>query len=199
MLLFFLRKWEQLICSGYCASLRENLSMLPVRFPNEIFISQKKRAMQDKVAYLNGNQDIKKVFLYDFAKSNEWFANSYEGVKIDSESRNYLESIRYFDDCKSRQENAKVLYDGIKKSADISFLFDIKDMDCPLFVPLIAKDGKRDIIRKKLIENNIYCPVHWPRPNAKCDSNLYDIEISLVCDQRYDIYDIEKIIDIINN
>ena len=97
--------------------------MLPVRFPNEIFISQKKRAMQDKVAYLNGNQDIKKVFLYDFAKSNEWFANSYEGVKIDSESRSYLENIRYFDDCKSRQENAKVLYDGIKNYADISFLF----------------------------------------------------------------------------
>ena len=59
-----MRKWEPLICGGYSSSLMGNLSMLPVRFPDEIFISQKKRAMQDKAAYLNGNQDIKKKFFY---------------------------------------------------------------------------------------------------------------------------------------
>lgn len=33
-----------------------------------------------------------------------------KGVKIDSESRSYLENIRYFDNCKSRQEKMQEYY-----------------------------------------------------------------------------------------
>ena len=32
---------------------------------------------------------------------------------------------------------------------------------CPLFVPLFLESKKRDGLRKFLIENRIYCPIHW--------------------------------------
>ena len=76
-------------------------------------------------------------------------------------------------------------------------LFDMNDIDCPLFVPIIIKNGKRDYYRKKLIENKIYCPIHWPQPNEKCESNLYELELSLICDQRYTENDMKKIISIL--
>ena len=77
-------------------------------------------------------------------------------------------------------------------------MFDIENMDCPLFVPVIIKNGKRDVIRKKLVDNEIYCPVHWPHPDANCESNLYEMELSLVCDQRYGREDMQRIVDVLN-
>ena len=72
-------------------------------------------------------------------------------------------------------------------------------MDCPLFVPIVIAKEKRNAIRKKLIDNQIYCPVHWPHPNAECQSNLYEMELSLVCDQRYNGDDMKRIVEVLNN
>ena len=98
-----------------------------------------------------------------------------------------------------RRKNAKILHDGLKRHQDISFLFNVEQMDCPIFVPIIVKNGKRDYFRKILIENKIYCPIHWPKPNATCNSNIYDSELSLICDQRYNEFDMKRIIEILNN
>ena len=65
-----------------------------------------------------------------------------------------------------------------------------------MIVPIMLKN--RDVIRKKLIDNKIYCPVHWPKPMG-CNSNIYDMELSLVCDQRYDIDDMKRIVSVIND
>ena len=62
-----------------------------------------------------------------------------------------------------------------------------------MFVPIIVPNGKRDALRRHLIRNEIYCPVHWPRPEG-CVSNLYDGELSLICDQRYGIEDMDRLI-----
>ena len=45
----------------------------------------------------------------------------------------------------------------------------------------------------EITENNIYLPVHWPNENI--DNYIYDMELSLVNDQRYCEEDIEKYID----
>ena len=71
-------------------------------------------------------------------------------------------------------------------------------MDCPLFVPIVVSKN-RNKVRQKLIEHKIYCPVHWPHPNVACESNLYDLELSLVCDQRYTERDMERIIAVLSD
>ena len=71
----------------------------------------------------------------------------------------------------------------------------------PLFVPIFVEPVKRDRIRKRMFENNIFCPIHWK--NIANDINnlpsniLYDMELSLICDQRYDLKDMERIIEIL--
>ncbi len=194
-----LRKWEPLICGGYCSSKEERLINIPRKRPTEWFLKNKRQAMLLKNRYLAGeNCVLKNEYLQIYKDTNEWLMKNYSGLTIDEYSKRYLECFDYINHRKRRIANAIVLYKGLKNHPDIKFLFDIDDMDCPLFVPIILKNGKRDEIRKKLIANEIYCPIHWPHPNAECDSNLYDIELSLVCDHRYNKVDMQRIIDILN-
>jgi hypothetical protein len=195
-----LRKWEPLICGGYCASVNGDLKYRPNKIPPKEYISLKKSAMELKSIYLeNGDESLKPRFLSLFKKANEWLAENYSGLSIDDESKEYLSKVNADEHYSIRRKNAVVLYEGLSQIEGIVPLFRFEDMDCPLFVPVIIETGKRDQIRNKLTENKIYCPVHWPKPNAECKSNLYDVELSLICDQRYNSSDMERIISVLKS
>lgn len=69
-------------------------------------------------------------------------------------------------------------------------------------MPVIVENGIRDILREYLIVNGIYCPIHWPLTqmhNISADERrIYDEELSLLCDQRYNVTDMEIQLDYIN-
>lgn len=195
-----LRKWEAVLCGGYCVSHKNLLKFVPEKNPPSMFVEQKKKAMEMKSKYLSGDSSVEKcTFLHMFAESNKWLASNYSNLTIDEYSKYILLNTDYEAHRKIRIRNAQMLYEGLKNNSDIDFLYPIEQMDCPLFVPVIIQEGKREMIRKKLIENNIYCPIHWPKPNEDCKSNLYDMELSLICDQRYTENDMKRIVEILNN
>lgn len=182
-----LRKWEPVNCGGYC-SVKVN-----GKEPSEEFIEEKAKAMELKSQYLEEPQIKKKErFLQMFGNSNRWLAEHYTGLRIDSYSRKYLESVNIEEQRKIRRQNATVLYEGLK--GKVQFMFPIEDMDCPLFVPILLPN--RDKVRTHLTKNGIYCPIHWPEPEG-CESNIYSQELSLICDQRYGIYDMERIVSVL--
>ncbi len=190
-----IRKWEPILCGGYCASTKKKLSYKPFKLPSKEYLERKRHAMISKKEYLEGNILIDKdKFLDDFSKSNKWLAENYSGLLIDRESLHILDQVDYEGNVKKRRENAQELYRGLKQCVSLNPLFDEELMDCPLFVPVIANLGARNKIRDFLTTHAIYCPVHWPKPNSDCESNLYDIEISLVCDQRYSEADMMRIV-----
>lgn len=191
-----LRKWSPIISGGYCASLNGELKFKPSFSPPQIFLNKKKNAMISKREYLDGDALVEKeAFLREFSESNKWISDNYSHLMIDDESISFLQSINVDYERKIRRRNATILYEGLKNCC-LDFLFKEEEMDCPLFLPVIIKDNKRDLIREKLIENKIYCPIHWPKPD-RCESNLYDMELSLICDQRYNEKDMQRIIDIL--
>lgn len=193
-----LRKWEPILCGGFCAAVNKELLYKPTELPTQEFLYKKKRAMLLKKDYLEGNTDIEKnEFLNYFSESNAWLAKHYSELAMDEESIAFLNCADSEKHILQRKENAKTLYDGLKNCKIIKFLFQEEDMKCPLFVPILVNDRNRDNLRRKLIENDIYCPIHWPKPNEKCESNLYDLELSLICDQRYTKKDMQRIIEII--
>ena len=193
-----IRKWEPVLCGGYCASIKTNLKYKPLNFPSKEFLEDKKKAMNLKREYLEGNTLIeKREFLEKFSKSNKWLADNYFELLMDEESKYILKHIDFKGNIIQRKNNAKELFKGLKKCRCVIPLFKEEEIDCPLFVPILAKIENRSYIRKRLTENNIYCPIHWPKPNEKCESNLYDMELSLVCDQRYNENDMKRIIEII--
>ena len=182
-----LRKWEPVNCGGYCSV------KIDGKAPPDEFVQLKSAAMELKTEYLGELKAEKKGhFLQMFGESNHWLAENYSGLSIDSFSRAYLERVNVEEQSRIRRKNAKVLYEGL--TGKVQFMFPIEDMDCPLFVPILLPN--RDEVRKHLTQNEIYCPVHWPKPEG-CESNIYDSELSLICDQRYGIEDMKRIISVI--
>lgn len=194
-----IRKWFPLLCGGYCASRIGKLQHKPnIEVPIE-YVEMKMLAMKQKAAYLNdGDKALKEQYLQNFSWSNHWLTEHYSELKIDPESREYLDAIDVVNVRNKRIENASIIYKYLYEQKRFLPIFHKSDMDCPLFVPIICETKtERDEIRQKLIAEKIYCPVHWPKPNCKCQSNLYDLELSLICDQRYDIDDIKRMMEII--
>ena len=189
-----IRKWEPIICGGYCAAVNGVLSHLPVLMPPQAFVDNKYSAMSMKNDYLTDlDERNKKKFLTLFGDSNYWLSENYSELAIDPWSKEYLTHIDIEEQKRIRRSNAHILHEGLKNK--VEFLFAEKDMDCPLFVPVVIPN--RNEVRKILTDYRIYCPIHWPKPESCC-SNLYDLELSLICDQRYNEEDMRRIVSVIN-
>lgn len=191
-----LRKWGPLIDGGLCWR-KEGKITSDLEKPSTEFISMKLRAMQDKTRYLQGKNIKKSSFLNMYEISNHILACDYSEKSMSMQSYEILHKLNFAYIRKQRIENAKTLYSGLNKLLGVKPLFNINQMDCPLFVPIIAKRNTRDSLRRLLIKNNIFCPIHWPKPNAGLNSELYEEELSLICDQRYSSYDMEEILRVI--
>ena len=69
-----------------------------------------------------------------------------------------------------------------------------------MFVPILVDPHIRNDLRSYLINRAIYCPVHWPKsPYHGVCNELYDMELSLVCDQRYDFADMDRVLQAIKD
>ena len=95
-----------------------------------------------------------------------------------------------------RKRNAKILHDGLLRLG-VDHVYE--ENSVPMFVPVIV--ANRNDVRKHLFSCNIFAPIHWP-VSDECmqgDNELYRMELSLICDQRYDEEDMERILREIEN
>ena len=131
-----------------------------------------------------------------YHESSKILEEDYKNYSIDEESLKIIMGINLETIRKARIENSKVIYDKLKNNINIKFLInDYNERDGLLFVPIILEKEKRDILRKYLIENKIYLPVHWPQEEKT--NNIFENELSLICDQRYNKSQIEQYIDLL--
>lgn len=95
-----------------------------------------------------------------------------------------------------RRANAKILHEGLEQ-LNIQHLYD--EDKTPLFVPIIVPN--RDGLRKRFFSEMIFAPVHWPvvSKDLQGTNELYTNELSLICDQRYDEADMERILRVIRD
>lgn len=89
---------------------------------------------------------------------------------------------------KRRVSNFEYLRDRLR-SIGLIPLIDLGADRVPLFFPIVIRE--RDRIRRALAEDSVFCPVHWPLPRQEREklensTFLYNNELSLVIDQRYD-------------
>lgn len=96
-----------------------------------------------------------------------------------------------------RIENYHILNHYLNKFALFPQLL---DGVVPLGFPVRLKN--RDRVRQKLFQNNIYPPVHWPIKGIVPDNfveshRLSDMILTLVCDQRYNSKDMERMAKIV--
>lgn len=168
----------------------------------EAYSCMRQEAMQMKRKYIEKQFSDKQQFLARYAEAEQYLEENYVDYEPTLECMvQYLNTDWDFIK-EQRRKNAKILIQGIKNiSGRIQIYKDIEETDTPLFVPvLIEKD--RDKFRKYMIDQQVYCPVHWPLSKyheglSERGKKLYKKELSLVCDQRYGERDMERIVHLV--
>ncbi|SEJ29103.1 hypothetical protein SAMN04488018_1229 [Myroides marinus] len=111
-----------------------------------------------------------------------------------------LSSIDYDLVKKKRLENFNFLHNYLENNNLLKI--DIDEECVPLVYPFRVLNG--GVLRKKLIDNKVYCAKYWPNVENWCDEEkfsyrLADEIVALPIDQRYSQRDMLKIIKVIKN
>ncbi|WP_298023063.1 hypothetical protein [uncultured Dysosmobacter sp.] len=197
-----LRKWCGIWTGGYAWA--EDGHRLAMEDSDDLgYTFLREQAMKLKNSFINGFMDNKGRRVTDkgYLKIFDTAEDCLEKVGIaPAAERDVLLAKRLdVETIKARRrENAEIL----RKAFHEMIIFpELKDSDCPMFVPVLVPDGKRDILRRYLTQHDIYCPVHWTVSayHRLCERelNIYQNELSLVCDQRYTEEDMYRMIDTI--
>lgn len=162
------------------------------------YISVKEKAMKDKYRYLTGDISIKKdEFLPAFGEFGHQLAEDYCNYTMDDLSYTLYKQEDFQRMKQLRRENAAYIHEKLK---GVQFMYEFTDKSVPLFVPVLFESKEqRDTVSKQLIEQQIYCPIHWPQPKQiPTEFKVNDIvsrELSLICDQRYGLSEIKREIE----
>lgn len=180
-----LRKWAGFKTGGF-AYCKDGFNISDPDSTNIEYVEKRKKAMNMKREYIDGLRDDKK-YLEIFKDGEDMLEYLYD-YKADEDD---IVKAMYLDiDLikKKRKENADIIMKHFKDYC----IFDDNE-GCKLFVPIIVPGNYRDELRRQLISKQIYCPVHWPLTDVHNvqDDYIYQNELSLICDHRYDWQDIE--------
>lgn len=187
------RKW---FYCNYAEAVNHNGTFEEKKFlTNKEYIALRNEAADAKKKYMEGSAIDKEIFLKKFGVAEEKLDKDYAGYageKVDFDSERIISS---------RRKNAAYLIEELKKIPQIKLWREKVDKnDTPLFVPVLVEESVRNDLRRKLIDEKIYCPVHWPLSEYHTKTGkLYDMELSLVCDQRYDISDMQRMVKVIKD
>ena len=167
---------------------------------NDKYVSMRKKAAEKKAAYLEQGVGDKQTFLGGFAQAEELLDADFSDYAADPES---VDALRHLDVPflkRQRRENAAAIYEALNELNDprVRPLFPrLGATDTPLFVPVLVDPATRADLRRFLIQNQVYCPIHWPDAQTGGGEALYAQELSLLCDQRYTTEDIKREMNLI--
>lgn len=192
-----IRKWIPIPSGGYIVKHNGLLYNKPTINSDHLVLS-KIEAMKEKYLFLQGEKICKNSYIEKFKKFEENLNEVNLDYNIDSFSFNIIRHVDIEKIKIRRRKNGKILYDGIQGLDYIKPLIPNPDFEncCPLFIPVMVKENKRDSLQKFLINHNVYCPVHWPN-NIGLNNKIQENELSLVCDQRYSENDMNYVLNLI--
>lgn len=188
------RKWF-FSCAAAATKQSGAWTVTPTRPANARYVSLRREAAARKAAYLQTGAGGKQAFLDAFAQAEALLDAYFSDCAADAAS---VDALRRLDEAflkRQRRENARVIYQALDAMDDdrIRPLFPrMGEGDVPLFVPVMVDAELRGELRSFLIQNQVYCPVHWPDAQTGGGAALYAQELSLLCDQRYTAADMER-------
>lgn len=198
------RKWSGFADGGIVVK-KGGFKSKPYEKLNEKHFELSEKAQKSKELYIEKGEGDKFEFLNLFGEAEELLDEDYLDYAMSRDSFDKLSRFDWQTVAKARRRNYGVLMSAseIMAEKNIIPLADMpEDGETPLFFPVLAENKeKRDNLRRYLIENSVYCPVHWPISNLhllnEATREIYDRELSLICDQRYTEQDMKRIVELI--
>lgn len=199
-----IRKWIGIPSGGFLAT-NKNVKLKPKNKKNE-FTELRKLSLLQKSEYIKtGDKNIKSSFLEGFTQAEILLDQDNDYYTIDNDSKKILKNFNYNHLETTRRLNFSFLQEKLSNIKEVEFIFSqLEDSIVPIFFPIYVEDNRNEL-RSLLTKNEIYCPVHWPIPNQlirklhTSTQNIYDSVLSIPCDQRYQIEDMQRIVDVIVN
>lgn len=199
-----IRKWFGLPSGGLLASIDNSKIIKSNLSYNESFSSMRRQAFLLKSKYFkDGDESLKTLYLDLFAKAENLLDKDVLPYSIDYISKDLIAELDVNRLTEMRRLNYNILNKSLKDVNRIESIFtDIPEEVCPMFYPVFIKNYRNEI-RKKLIEEKIYCPIHWPIPDRieinkfKRSFEVYNTILSIPCDQRYMRCDMERVVSVL--
>ncbi len=193
-----LRKWTGV--TGGAIALKSS-GPFEINGPDRLnlrYIELRRKAARLKKQFIEEGIGEKKIFLTMFNKAEELLDKDYKGCGVPASVETGIKSLDREKIIKARKENSKILIEGLKDIKGVESVA-LSDKDVPLFVPIRIAKGKRNELQQYLIDNSIYCPIHWPLTDVHAikERDLYNNCLSLICDQRYNSEDMGRIVGLI--
>ena len=200
------RKWVDINC-GFVAWKNELYHGEITQNDNyQTYAAVRSRLFDLKAEYMNGGNVSKEDFLPLINTAESFLEEQYHHRMSDERSMDVLKTTDASYIINHRKTNARFLMKYINDIDDqrVRYLFPKVELtETALFVPVIVASEMRDLLRKHLINNEIYCPAHWPvsaiHKLMKGSKELFASELSLICDQRYDETDMQRIAECISD
>jgi len=195
-----LRKWFGIPSGGVLASTHPfNVEKKSI---HEAFVSTRATALQRKAEYLaRPTQALKAEFAELFGKAETLLNTDVSVYSIDAMSYDIISHIDVNLLTHKRRENYTFLFDRLKECKGLAFLGpSLDEQTCPFFFPILVRED-RNRLQVMLAKKGIYCPSHWPAPinlpekELLLSQSLFDGELSIPCDQRYGLREMEYIVN----
>lgn len=199
-----IRKWFGVPSGGLLASIDNSKIIKNNLSYNKNFSSLRRQALLLKSKYFkDGDEILKTLYLDLFTKAENLLDEDVLPYSIDYLSKDLIAALDINGLIETRRLNYNILNNSLKDVNWIESVFtDISEEVCPMFYPVFIKNCRNEI-RKKLIEEKIYCPIHWPIPDRiefnkfKRSLEVYNMILSIPCDQRYMRCDMERVVSMI--
>ena len=194
-----LRKWFPITTGGLVSKLHDTFDINFNNFDfNEEVIKNKKIAMRKKYECIKNNtlDENKSEFLNLYKKSNIAIKEEYINKLMDNESINYILNVNLNKIRLLRKNNVKIIYKNLDTKKYTLLIKDYNEEDCLLYLPIYIEKNILNKLKEKIYENKFYCPSHWPIDRKIND--LFENELSLICDQRYTEEQISEKIILLN-
>ncbi|MGG7151274.1 hypothetical protein ACQPUR_11565 [Clostridium neonatale] len=171
---------------------------------NTEYINTIMEARNEKYKYLKGEIGHEDIFLNKFKRAEEFYQDNKEISLLPLNKEKELEKLNLEYIKKKRIENFEFLDDYFKEKGNVTIITTKERFENSIPFAMIILIDSRDIVREKLFNKRIYCPILWDI--SKCDyiKNFKEsLKISqrilmIPIDQRYDIEDMRKFVEVFN-
>lgn len=192
-----IRKWMPIPQGGMLYTNRGEMpSLLDIPVNDDNFRTY---GMILKDLFLKKKYDTNAMYREIFCRCEEKIDLSIDIKQVSQFTKFLIECV----DINLLKEKRRQNYFRLQKELKKIELFPIRELaenECPFVYPM--RVNNRDKFRRYLMDNRIYCAVHWPFDNIHSKARVnarYNAEtlLSLPIDQRYDFTEIDYMIDVI--
>ncbi len=194
-----IRKWTGTPDGGFIVSHKMRLKNKPDSYDIELE-KAKVEASYAKYRFLFEHQGDKGEMLAMYRKAEDILDNQAEIYAISEMSVMVQSNLNKQELIRKRRENFEILGNNLTSQLQPVFKLGM-NKNVPLYFPVLVED--RAALQKHLVNNAIYAPVVWPKDDKQpkqCDGaeNAYQHLLCIPIDQRYDVDDMNRVVEVIN-